>query len=109
MDLARVLTSPPVTGSAAAAIHQHQRLALIDAGVANGFSLPAAGVNQPARSEFDRTVSEEVLNDFWLALDDVCALLGRDGGVLEKTADVADDGRVGQLGLADLANPLINL
>ena len=44
-----------------------------------------------------------------VARDDVGALFGADSGVFEKAAGVANLGRVGQLGAANLANPVKQL
>ena len=46
------------------------------------------------------------MHDLRLALDDVVALLTRDGRVLEKATGIAHHRRVGQFGAAYLANPI---
>ena len=90
-------------------IHQHQRLPVIHTGAAHGLALPAAGVNQPAGGQLDVAVIERVMHYLGLAGDDVFALLGCDGGVLEEAAGIANDFRVRQLGAADFAHPFKNL
>ena len=94
---------------APAAVDQHQRLLVVDAGVAHALALPAAGVDQPAGGQLDAAVGHGVMHQLGVAADDVLALLGRDGGVLEEAAGVADDGRIGQLGAADGDDPVVNL
>ena len=49
------------------------------------------------------------MHDGRVARDDVAALLRRDHRVLEEAAGVADHRRVGQLGAADLADPVVHL
>ena len=49
------------------------------------------------------------MHDLGLARDDVGALVGRHRGVLEEAACVAHHGRVGQLGAANVADPVKNL
>ena len=88
-----------------AAVDEHQRLLLVDAGLADRLSLPAAGVDHPAGGELDAAVGHRVVHDLRVAADDVAALLGRDHRVLEEAAGVADARRVGQLGAADGARP----
>ena len=90
----------------AAAVHQHQRLALVDAGLADGLALPAAGVDQPAGGQLDAAVGQRVVHHRRVAADDVAALLGADHRVLEEAAGIADQRRVGQLGAADRADPV---
>src|SRR3954467_15392959 len=90
-------------------IHKHQRLLLIHAGIAHRLALPAARIDQPARGQLHRAVGHRVVHDVRFARDDVLALLGRDGGVLEEAAGVADDARVGELARPDGANPVVDL
>src|SRR5438552_3459236 len=66
------------------AVDEDERLALVDAGLSDRLSLPAAGVDHPRGSELDAAVGHRIVNDLGVAADDVAALLGRDDRVLEE-------------------------
>src|SRR4051794_31436163 len=90
-------------------VDEYERLALIDAGLSDRLSLPAAGVDHPRGSELDAAVAHRIVNDLRVAADDVAALLRRDDRVLEEAAGIADRRRVGKLGAANRDHPVEDL
>mgnify|MGYP000697544966 CR=1 FL=1 len=48
----------------------------IDAGLAHALAFPAARINEPAGGQLDGAIGQVVVHNFWVAGDDVGALLG---------------------------------
>ena len=71
-------------------VDQNQGLLFVHPGLADGFALPATGIDQPARRQLDAAVRHGVVHDLGLAGDDVGALVGRYGRVLEEAAGIAE-------------------